>query len=382
MSRDLSLTACCAAAAVETDSDIPARQKASRLMDCLGVLRSAHPPASAAALDMRTLRAGLRSELSRLLPGDSHCDVSSFAGMTLIDADGALGVAVEDLGREHLVEHHALREHWPWARMRAEQEEQRLHQEIRRLPSADYERVRLLLATHPAGEQTDLWKQWGDLWGRFGFFEPVESWPWCNVAGWCFLCPKCRWPMRAQRLERGAVRVRCDAHAAEGIDGTARPRRNGQVPEWEAAGWDPAELQCFPIGGDFLAVSRTVWRYFSLPGQMEVAQRDALMGIPGLRITMYPHRDAWDFSAVAGAPVHAKEWRVDAKAWCSGSALADALRERAPFPGPVPLTIAIPWRQRSELPALRQAVRGRGDMCVTTDRELVGEIRRWCGMAS
>lgn len=66
--RDRALTACCAAAVAEADRDGDAQQRAARLMDCLGVLRSVHPPASAAGLTMGTLRHGLRAGLGALLP--------------------------------------------------------------------------------------------------------------------------------------------------------------------------------------------------------------------------------------------------------------------------------------------------------------------------
>jgi hypothetical protein len=46
---------------------------------------------------------------------------------------GLVRDAVQDLCREHLVPQVALQRHWPWARVRAEQEERRLYKILRRL---------------------------------------------------------------------------------------------------------------------------------------------------------------------------------------------------------------------------------------------------------
>ncbi|MFD6936206.1 hypothetical protein ACFWAP_08655 [Streptomyces goshikiensis] len=300
--------------------------------------------------------------------------------MILINGEGVLCEAVEDLGREHLVPHQALNEYWPWARMRAEQEERRLFEEIRRLPASDYERVRILLAEHPTSEQGALWELWGDLWGKFGLFEPVSAWPWCNVAGWCFPCPACKWPMRAQPTAGGLIEVSCDAHGTEGVRYTCRARRHDSRPDLEGVGWASEPVTGFPAAGDSLAVTRTVWRYLSLPGQMEVTLRNALKGISGLDVRMYPDRDSYDLHITAGRPLVDKEWKVDAKAWRSADALADALLAKPVLPGPEPLIIVVPRRQRCDLSVLRERLRGRLDLRVEVDVELLSEIRRWCGL--
>ncbi|MER8267951.1 MULTISPECIES: restriction endonuclease-related protein [Streptomyces] len=375
--RDLALTACCAAAVAEADRISDPGQRAARLIDCLGVLRSTHGAGTAASLDMGALRHGLRHGLAPLLPAGGEGD-DPLGGMRLLDEGGLLCDAVEDLGREHLVPQQALMEYWPWARLRAEQEEQQLYAEIRRLPSDDYARVRELLASDPVAEQGVLWEKWGGLWGRFGFFEPVSSWPWCNAAGWCFPCPACAWPMRAQSAGGGVFVVSCDAHLLEGAQYTYRPVRGGGPPVLEGGGGLAGQVEGFPAAGDCLAVSRTVWRYLTLPGRMEFAIRDALAGIAGLDILMYPDGDRYDLHITAAAPLVAKQWRVDAKAWRSFAALADALLERPVQGGAVPLTIVVPHRQRSDLPLLRARLAGRPDFEVMTDEDLIGEVRRWC----
>ncbi|MFD6150205.1 hypothetical protein [Streptomyces sp. NPDC060243] len=375
--RDLALTACCAAAVAEADRTGDPGQRAARLIDCLGVLRSAHGAGAAAVLDMGVLRRGLRHGLAPLLPAGTEGD-DPLGGMRLLDEDSLLCDAVEDLGREHLVPQQALMEYWPWARLRAEQEERQLYSEIRRLPPDDYARVRELLASDPVAEQSALWEKWGGLWGRFGFFEPVSSWPWCNAAGWCFPCPACAWPMRAQSAGDGVFVVSCDAHLLEGAQYTYRPVRGGGPAVLEGGGGSAGRVEGFPAAGDYVAVSRTVWRYLTLPGRMEFAIRDALTGIAGLDVVMYPDGDRYDLHITAGGPLVAKQWRVDAKAWRSVGALADALLERPVMSGAVPLIIVVPHWQRSDLPLLRARLGGRADFEVMTDQDLVVEVCRWC----
>ncbi|WP_331754140.1 hypothetical protein [Streptomyces sp. NBC_00826] len=374
--RDLALTACCAAAAAETDLGGATAPRAARLIECLGVVRSVHDARNAAAITMSVLRRALREGIAPLLPASVGAD-DLLGASILVDRHGLLCDAVEDLGREHLVEQQTLMAHWPWERVRAEQEEQLLYGEIKRLPLADYAQVRKLLADKPTAPQEELWDAWGGLWGRFGFYEPVASWSWCNVAGWCFLCPFCAWPMRAQALGDGVVAVTCDAHAAEGAQYTCSPRQGTAAPALEG-GKQLQEIEAFPAAADYLAVRRAVWRYMSLPGQMEHGLIRALPSSAGLHAAEYPDHDRYDVHITAGSPLVAKEWLVDAKAWRSLSALGRALQDRPPLEGAQPLTIVVPHRQRSELPVLRALLSRRPDLQVMTDRQLLSEIRTWC----
>jgi hypothetical protein len=342
------------------------------------VLRAAHDASAAAEVDMRALRRGLREGLGALLPMGTDDD-DRLGSVALVDGDGLLCDAAEDLGREHLVPQQALVEYWPWARLRAEQEERRLYEEIRRLPAADYARVRELLARDPAGEQSVLWEKWGALWGRFGFFEPVSSWPWCNAAGWCFPCPVCGWPMRAQPCDRRVFVVACDAHGGDGARYTCEPGPGSGPPALQPAGRAATTVEPFPAGGDYLAVSRAVWRYLTLPGRLELTIRDALAGVTGLDVVMYPDNDRYDLHITASSPLVGREWRVDAKAWRSFGPLAEALMKRPPLAGPVPLTIVVPHRQTADLPVLTARLAERRDLRVMTDKQLVVEIQRWCG---
>ncbi|MFJ9752619.1 restriction endonuclease-related protein [Streptomyces chartreusis] len=375
--RDLALTACCSAAVAEADLTGDPGLRAARLIDCLGVIRSVHDAGSASAISMGVLRRALREGLAPLLPMIDGGISDHLGSAALLDGRGLLCDAVEDLGREHLVEQRALMAHWPWERLRAEEEEQRLYSEIKRLPLAEYARVRTLLATMPAAPQEELWETWGGLWGRFGFYEPVASWPWCSVSGWCFLCPECTWPMRAQPLGDGVVCVTCDAHVTEGARYTCRPRPSSSAPELEG-GKRSREAIAFPAAADYLAVRRTVWRYFTLPAQMERAIVSNLPDAAGLDVTKYPDHDRYDLHITARFPLASRQWRVDAKAWRSLSALGRSLRDRPRLSGTDPLIIVVPHRQKAEMPVLQGLLGGRPDLQVMTDRQLTGDIRTWC----
>ncbi|MFG2925697.1 hypothetical protein ACGFYA_29860 [Streptomyces sp. NPDC048305] len=375
--RDLALTACCAAAAAEAGIAGAPDSRAARLIDCLGVIRSVHDAGSAAAITMEVLRQSLRKGIAPLLPKVAGKGDDLLGALTLVDERGLLHEAVEDLGREHLVEQQTLMAHWPWERLRAEQEEQRLYDEIKRLPLAQYAQARTLLADKPAAPEQELWTAWGNLWGRFGFYEPVSSWPWCHVAGWCFLCPCCAWPMRAQPAGEGVVAVTCDAHAPDGTQYTCRPRPGMATPQLEG-GKRVQDVEAFPAAADYLAVRRAVWRYMSLPGQMEHGLVGALPSVKGLTVAVYPDHDSYDLHITADSPLVSKEWLVDAKAWRSLLALGRTLQDRPPLAGDQPLTIVVPHGQKAELPVLNALLARRPDLRVMTDKQLLTEIRTWC----
>ncbi|MFE5028238.1 hypothetical protein ACFRAO_34250 [Streptomyces sp. NPDC056656] len=150
------------------------------------------------------------------------------ADLRLLDEHGQLQDEVQDVCRERLASHKALEQHWTWGRVRAEQEERCLYGELRHLPQDLYERARALLATTAAGERRALRRQWHGLWGRLDFFEPVSTWPWCQLRGWWFACPVCTWPMRVTIVD-GQAEVRCESHMRRaGCATRARPRAAGR----------------------------------------------------------------------------------------------------------------------------------------------------------
>ncbi|MFD7737694.1 hypothetical protein [Streptomyces sp. MJM8645] len=375
--REQALTACCLAVAAETDAGLETVRRADILMDCLAALRAAHTPGRAVQLGMNEFRLGLRGPLAPLLPPPGDVD-DRFGELRLLDGAGLVRDALEDLCREHLVPQVALDRHWPWARVRAEQEERRLFEVMRRLEPEEYRQARALLAECPAGPLRVLRKRWDRLWMRFDFFESVSDWPWCQLEGWWYPCPKCRWPMRV--VETGQeVEVRCEAHRARGVHYRLSLERGGRgvAPVLVGTGRASEPVVGFPASVDHLALSRPVWRYGVLPTLLEIELRDRLKDQAHVRVEMWPGElrpDEYDLRitvAVPGRPV--RTWRVDAKDWASAAALAKALLEREPKP--YTLFIVVPDHQAHEVAYLKARLTGRRTKVLTLTR-LVEQIKR------
>lgn len=346
--RDSVVMAACVAASAVTDSGVPDRQKAARLMECLGVVSAAFPIGTAPSLgEFRRL---LREPLKRLIP--PGLDPGSVGDVVLLDTAGRLCDEAEDICREHFVPVAALAERWSLSRLRAEQEEQRLYRSLRSLGPDGYVRARELLVGFPAGEVRVLRRKWDDLWPRFGDYAPVADLGGVQVDGWWFPCPACRWPMRMEAATGGVWRVRCEAHAARGIAYTTRPADWSGRPALAAAGKQASEVEGQPATADHLAVSRAVWRYVTLPGIVETDLRNHAQQL-GAEVAMWPNLDEFDLLIVLGG----KSWRVDAKAWASPAALAQALL--AAEPPRQHLEIVIPDHQRSACAALNDMLAGR-----------------------
>ncbi|MEV5413170.1 hypothetical protein AB0K60_30570 [Thermopolyspora sp. NPDC052614] len=352
--RDQAITACCLAAAALGDPDLAARRKGSALMSCLGVLTSAYPVGRAPT--MAQFRCGLRRPLRELLPDDF--DLAGVGDLVLLDEEGQFSDEARDLCLEHLVPSAALEEHWPWAKVATEQEERRIYEVLRRLPSKEYTRARELLVEMPSGDLRKLRRTWDGLWGRIDHYEPIVEWTWCQIRGWWFACPMCRWPMRV--VDRGTVvEVRCEAHARSGViytchaDGTA-----DRAPILQPVGPRASEVKGQPATQEARAVSRVIWRYVTLPGILERDLRDHARGV-GAEVDMWPHKDRYDLRITLGRKV----WRVDAKAWASPVALGEALRDTEPAePG---LIIVIPDHQRASRGLLADMLRGAGYRVMT-----------------
>lgn len=380
--REQALTACCMAASAEADRQLQPARRAAMLMDSLAVLRAAHPPASATRLEMSGFRRALRGPLAPLLPAAGEAG-DGFGAMCLLDADGLARDALEDLCREHLVPQAALERHWPWARVRAEQEEQRLHEVLRRLEAQEYRRARALLAECPAGPVKTLRRTWDKLWMRFDFFEPVGEWPWCQLEGWWYPCPMCRWPMRVVHCA-GDVEVRCEAHRARGVHYrvSLEPVTPGLAPFLVGTGSRSEPVAGLPASSEHLALSRPVWRYGVLPTLLEIELRDALEGLEYVRVEMWPgdpRPDEYDLKIIIALPGRrVRILRVDAKAWESVGALASALLEKDPKP--YLLCIVLPDHQGPEVEFLKQRLAGRR-VTVTTATRLVARVRKLAGGA-
>jgi hypothetical protein len=347
--RDWAVSACCLAASAMSDPSLEDGRRAARLMDCLGVLAAVSPPGHVITLGQ--LRAGLSGPLRALLP--PGIDAGMTGDVVLLEPWGSLSPETEDVAREHFIECAALEQHWSHRRVRAEQEEQRLYQELRALGDDGYSLARGLLTDHASGDVQVLRNEWDVLWPRFGSYEPVSKWPWAQLNGWWFACPTCKWPMKV--VGEGAITVvQCEAHAHRGIRYTARAHGKGtEPPVLQAAGTNAPDVPGQPATAAYMAVSRPVWRFVTLPGVLECELRDHAARL-GAKVTMWPGLDSYDVRIVTPS----QEWRIDAKAWVSPVRLLDSLRERPPRERP--LYIVLPDHQRPACRALNEALRPHG----------------------
>ncbi|WP_210750135.1 restriction endonuclease-related protein [Nocardia gamkensis] len=366
--RDQAITACCLAAAALGDPDLTPRRQGRALMSCLGVLASTYPVGQAPT--MAQFRSGLSRPLRQLLP--DGVDSIGVGDLVLLDGMGQFSDEARDLCVEHLVPSVALEEHWPWARVAMEQEERRIYEVLRRLPAKDYTRARELLVDEPSGDLRDLRRTWDAMWGRFEHYERIVEWAWCQIRGWWFACPTCRWPMRV--VGAGAVvEVRCEAHARNGITYTCHTDGpTDRAPVLQPAGPHASEVKARPATPESRAVSRVIWRYVTLPGILECDLRDHARAA-GAKVDMWPHKDRYDLRIT----LKRKVWRVDAKAWASPVALGEALRETEPAePG---LIIVIPDHQRSSRDLLAAMLRGTGYR-VMTATDLKNDVDKSAGV--
>lgn len=367
--RDQAITACCLAAAALADPDPAGQRRGTALMTCLGVLTSTYPLGQAPT--MGQFRRGLSRPLGQLLPRD--LDLTGLEDLLLIDETGQFSDEARDLCLEHLVPSAAVDEHWPWARVATEQEERRVYEVLRRLPAADYTRARELLVDQPSGDLRTLRRTWDTLWARFDHYEPIVDWTWCQIRGWWFACPACRWPMRVVGTGT-VVDVRCEAHARSGIaytcDTDGPPDR---TPILQPAGPRASAVTARPATKETYAVSRVIWRYVTLPGILECDLRDHARKAEA-DVEMWPHKDRYDLRITLNQSV----WRVDAKAWASPVALGEALRDTEPAePG---LIIVIPDHQRPSRGLLTDMLRGSGYR-VMTAHDLKQDIDKAAGGA-
>ena len=331
-------------------------------MDCLGVLTSTHRAAGAPS--MAEFRRGLAGPLRLLLPGDIPANEAG--DLVLLDEAGQLRDEALDLGREHLVPRAAWDEHWSWARVSAEQEERRVYEVLRRLPAKEYARVRGLLIRHASGELTRLRRVWDGMLSQLDLYEPISTWSWCQIRGYWFACPLCRWPMRVSGA--GMVReVRCEAHARDGVIYTCTPDRVAdRPPRLHPAGAAATPVRATPATAEHLALARTTWRYVTLPGLLECELRDQARSL-GARVTMWPHKDRYDLKI----SLRGRVWKVDAKAWASVTKLGDALKDADPTePG---LIIVIPDHQKNGRELLQKMIGQRGYR-VLTGSGLIAEL--------
>lgn len=303
------------------------------------------------------LVAALRRPLREWLPG---CD-ETVADLVVLDADGELGEDTYEIGCDYTVELLTGLEdpgaRWlpGWSVHRAEQIEKAAFQALLAGSDEHYTRGRRFIVEHPAGDRTELTlarnrlglpplvayeeipveRRWRDRW-----------WP----------CPVCRWPMRVR-----ASQVRCDfprhdavfaltgAGALQPLGGVRRAPRAQTV--------DGA-----------VCVDESVWRYFVVPGVVEVRLHDRIARIPGVHASLYPQKDVCDV-AVWRDGAGSWEFTLDVKDYASARALARKLEDR-------PITaewLVLPRYRRGQVAELRRLL---PDVSVTTEDGIYQRIRR------
>jgi hypothetical protein len=352
--RDQAISACCLGAAAASDGTLSPEQRGRLLMNSLAVLAATYR--GQRAPDMACFRRGLRGPLARLIPAD--LDAGALSGLTLLDDEDRLAVDVLDIGIEHLVPQPAWEEHWLWPRVNAEQLERQVYAELRRLRAADYVRARQLLVDMASGEITTLRRKWdGLLGGQLDFYEEIATQPWCQLRGYWFACPICRWPMRVIRPGR-VYEVRCDAHARDGCvyivdreSGSDRlpiliPTHPGSTP------------LASPVTPEHVALKRPVWRYVTLPGLLECELATKARSL-GADVEMWPGKDRYDLKVT----LRRKIWKVDAKAWASAIKLGDSLRQSEIVEHD--LIIVIPDHQQNERHLLHHMIKSSGYRVLT-----------------
>lgn len=365
VARDWAVSACCLAASAMADPSIGDGLRAARLMDSLGVLAAVSPPGRVITLGQ--LRAGLSGPLHDLLP--AGVDAGMAGDAVLLEPWGSLSAEAEDVAREHFIECAPLEQHWTHSRVRAEQEEQRLYQDLRALGDERYSLARGLLTDYASGEVRVLRRKWDTMWPRFGGYESVAQWPWARLGDWWFACPNCKWPMKVTRTSPAVTTVQCEAHAHRGVRYTADG--DGKAvgpPVLQPAGRNAPDVAAQPATQDCMAVSRAVWRFVTLPGVLECELRDHAAGL-GAEVEMWPDLDSYDVRITAPC----RQWRIDAKAWVSPVRLLDSLRER-----PVrerPLYIVLPEHQRPACRALDEALRPDG-FIVRSAEQIKSEVSK------
>lgn len=173
--------------------------------------------------------------------------------------------------------------------------------------------------------------------------------------------------MRVAGRAAAVVEVRCEAHARDGVIYTCNQgRRADRAPRLEPAGAAATVVRATPATAEHLALARSLWRYVTLPGLLEIALRDEARAL-GARVTMWPHKDRYDLKIALGHRV----WKVDAKAWASVTKLGDALKDTEPAePG---LVIVIPDHQRNDRELLQKMI-ARGGYRVLTAAGLIAEL--------
>jgi len=339
-----------------------------------GVIMGAFGPGAGPATPSE-LVASLHRPLGDLLP--TAGEPSPLDGVVLLDGedrltDGAMDIACD---YNHVLFHgrDPASEWLPgWAWQRGEQVERLLFQSLIQSGSQDaYAASRRFVIERPAGEQralTDERMTAAEYAGArlVADYKPVPADRVCRFGGgdadecW-WPCPVCRWPMRIQ----GTV-VSCTYSPHQAlfrITGTGRLARSRPVlVKTSAARLRVPEPR--PAAGS-ACVDQAVWRFITVPGISEVLLERRLRAIPGVRVQMWPVRDAYDLLVTAP---DGRLWRVDVKDHVSPAGIA--------ADPPAAEYVVVPAYRKGQVSQLRRML---PEKRVRTIDQFVGEVREHAG---
>jgi len=336
------------------------------VMNALGPGRGPVTPAE--------LVAALRVPLRGLLPplpsgaGESVDEVVILDGEELTDTAYEVGCEYT----EALFETSDPAKEWlpAWARQRAEQVERALFEElIQRGSDEEYTATRRFLVDCPAGADRELVQELnvrGAL--RVSAFGPVPDdrvFRWGD--GWderCWWpCSVCRWPMRVRGSDVDCsfgphqARYEIDPRTVHG-GGPPRLRRRD-------SGGPDAAPEPQPVGGA-RCVHFAAWRFVVVPGITEVRLGDALAALPGVKVRLWPGKDAYDLEVI---PPDGPPLTVDVKDHTTAGRIA----ERPPRADHV----VVPLYRRSQLGELSRLLTGKR---VWDERGFLAHVRKRAGV--
>ncbi len=335
------LTAAAMAAQAITDTEQPPEGRLKTLMDAHGRILAARGPAM--PLTFSAFRDLLAGDLARLLPNGVPAE--EMEGVRLITPDGRYDDDLYDLQQEQRLVLRTLAKAVRGGRsasgdgLEAEMDQERVFAALKkRQDQAAYVEGRKALITTPAGADGKLRKlklpsSVADFYGPITHAATYDRW-------W-FACPVCGWPMRitvsgSRGAKTGSARCFHKPHAAQGaafhfkIPGGGKPPSlipaatppplppgNASVLFTDVRGRVPEPL---PVEGH-KALSRSVWRWTTVPGLVEVALYQALEARE-LKPGLWPDLDAYDLHVAAGTGGRKTAFSIDVKDYSNPLLLA------------------------------------------------------------
>ena len=369
------MTAAAVAAQALTDADRPVGARLTTLMESHGSVLAARGPAS--ALDFATFRKMLRGELHLLLPDGVPAE--ELLEVRLISDEGLFEEDTFDLELEQRMLLAAIRkiERSGWAvsadAVQGELDQTAVVRALRKHGvQKEYTEGRQALVDVPAGSRTQirdlpLPPSVTDFYREIPFGAVYEAW-------W-FPCPVCKWPMRITRHKRRSGRgskefgvARCfhRPHVEDGanyqfkIPAEGKPPKLVPFPLAEPVTARESVLQPKVIGfvpeplptAGYLALARSVWRWTTVPGLVEVALFKVLSA-RGLDPVLWPVLDSFDLLVeVPDGSGGTLRFAADVKDHTSALLLGQKIRAEGGDGGGAEW-IVVPDRREGQLPLLR-----------------------------